>query len=58
MHSMFSSWMKREASMEFPYTKELGVTTLQTVVFRREISDDALTLKKYISLNAHRNIIK
>lgn len=34
--------------MEFPYTKELGVTTLQTTatVIRREIEDEALTFKK------------
>lgn len=29
LHSMSSSWTKRAASMEFPYTNELGVTTLQ-----------------------------
>lgn len=29
LHFMSSSWTNREASMEFPYVKELGVTTLQ-----------------------------
>ena len=48
LHSMSSSWTKREASMEFPYTKELGVTTLQTIVFRRETQNDGLTLKEII----------
>lgn len=48
MHSMSSNWTKREASMEFPYTKELGVTTLQTTatVIRSKTDDEALTFKK------------
>lgn len=59
MHSMSSNWTKREASMEFPYTKELGVTTLQTTAtaFRRMTADLVETLK-CLYFNAHRNNIK
>lgn len=35
LHSLSSSWTKREESMEFPYMKELGVTTLVPQHWRR-----------------------
>lgn len=43
MQSMSSNWTKRESSMEFPYTKEVGVITLQ---FRKVTEDNLLTWKQ------------